>query len=215
MQTCIKLTFSQVWGVYACPLWKITDNGSGQIKNNRGKDCKFRNWKHAKQNLCMFSLLCLSDWLLSTTPPAQCPANEERSSSSGVILSPGFPSNYPNSQTCSWLLHMVPGTECVKRVQPVCVGLCVSEQNSSVCVCVCMYIHICINCVCLFYTVKDCLQCMLMQVYVSVKYAEMYEYFPACVCVCVVYTLYCVLQLFRLGFIWCYLVSQVTPSIYM
>uniref|UniRef100_A0A3P8W7T0 CUB and Sushi multiple domains 1 n=1 Tax=Cynoglossus semilaevis TaxID=244447 RepID=A0A3P8W7T0_CYNSE len=39
---------------------------------------------------------------------AQCPANEERSSSSGVILSPGFPSNYPNSQTCSWLLRMVP-----------------------------------------------------------------------------------------------------------
>ncbi|KAM7423965.1 hypothetical protein PAMA_000362 [Pampus argenteus] len=59
-------------------------------------------------------LMCkLNSHLLFEAPPptcqAQCPANEERSSSSGVILSPGFPSNYPNSQTCSWLLHMVPG----------------------------------------------------------------------------------------------------------
>lgn len=46
---------------------------------------------------------------LSGALAAQCPANEERTSSSGVILSPGFPSNYPNSQTCSWLLHMIPG----------------------------------------------------------------------------------------------------------
>uniref|UniRef100_A0A8C4F2R8 CUB and sushi domain-containing protein 1 n=1 Tax=Dicentrarchus labrax TaxID=13489 RepID=A0A8C4F2R8_DICLA len=59
-------------------------------------------------------LMCkLNSHLLFEAPPptcqAQCPANEERSSSSGVILSPGFPSNYPNSQTCSWLLHMVSG----------------------------------------------------------------------------------------------------------
>ncbi|KAM7014934.1 CUB and sushi domain-containing protein 1-like [Tautogolabrus adspersus] len=59
-------------------------------------------------------LMCkLNSHLLFEAPPptcqAQCPANEERASSSGVILSPGFPSNYPNSQTCSWLLHMVPG----------------------------------------------------------------------------------------------------------
>ncbi|XP_068442403.1 CUB and sushi domain-containing protein 1a isoform X2 [Clinocottus analis] len=59
-------------------------------------------------------LMCkLNSHLLFEAPPptceAQCPANEERSLSSGVILSPGFPSNYPNSQTCSWLLHMVPG----------------------------------------------------------------------------------------------------------
>uniref|UniRef100_A0A8D3BTG4 CUB and sushi domain-containing protein 1-like n=1 Tax=Scophthalmus maximus TaxID=52904 RepID=A0A8D3BTG4_SCOMX len=59
-------------------------------------------------------LMCkLNSHLLFEAPPptcqAQCPANEERSSSSGVILSPGFPSNYPNSQTCSWLLQMVPG----------------------------------------------------------------------------------------------------------
>uniref|UniRef100_A0A3Q3NCL8 CUB and Sushi multiple domains 1 n=1 Tax=Mastacembelus armatus TaxID=205130 RepID=A0A3Q3NCL8_9TELE len=59
-------------------------------------------------------LMCkLNSQLLFETPPpacqAQCPANEERSSSSGVILSPGFPNNYPNSQTCSWLLRMVPG----------------------------------------------------------------------------------------------------------
>ncbi|XP_068184525.1 CUB and sushi domain-containing protein 1a [Antennarius striatus] len=59
-------------------------------------------------------LMCkLNSHLLFEAPPptcqAQCPANEERSSSSGVILSPGFPGNYPNSQTCSWLLHMIPG----------------------------------------------------------------------------------------------------------
>nr|XP_043886771.1 CUB and sushi domain-containing protein 1-like [Solea senegalensis] len=59
-------------------------------------------------------LMCkLNSHLLFEAPPpsclAQCPANEERSSSSGVILSPGFPSNYPNSQTCSWLLRMVAG----------------------------------------------------------------------------------------------------------
>ncbi|XP_054625925.1 CUB and sushi domain-containing protein 1-like isoform X1 [Dunckerocampus dactyliophorus] len=55
----------------------------------------------------------LNSHLLFEAPPptcqAQCPANEERSSSSGVILSPMFPSNYPNSQTCSWLLRMLPG----------------------------------------------------------------------------------------------------------
>lgn len=40
--------------------------------------------------------------------PAQCPANEERSASSGMILSPGFPQNYPNSQTCSWIIKVQP-----------------------------------------------------------------------------------------------------------
>lgn len=53
------------------------------------------------------------------TLAAQCPANEERTSSSGVILSPGFPGNYPNSQTCSWLLHMIPGGCHVTSVQLV------------------------------------------------------------------------------------------------
>ncbi|XP_047218456.1 CUB and sushi domain-containing protein 1-like [Girardinichthys multiradiatus] len=59
-------------------------------------------------------LMCkLNSHLRFEAPPpkcqAQCPANEERFSSSGVILSPGFPGNYPNSQTCSWLLQMIPG----------------------------------------------------------------------------------------------------------
>ncbi|XP_023188305.1 CUB and sushi domain-containing protein 1 isoform X4 [Xiphophorus maculatus] len=59
-------------------------------------------------------LMCkLNSHLIFEDPPpkcqAQCPANEERFSSSGVILSPGFPGNYPNSQTCSWLLRMIPG----------------------------------------------------------------------------------------------------------
>ncbi|XP_032416301.1 CUB and sushi domain-containing protein 1 isoform X4 [Xiphophorus hellerii] len=59
-------------------------------------------------------LMCkLNSHLIFEDPPpkcqAQCPANEDRFSSSGVILSPGFPGNYPNSQTCSWLLRMIPG----------------------------------------------------------------------------------------------------------
>uniref|UniRef100_A0A8C6KSQ2 CUB and Sushi multiple domains 1 n=1 Tax=Nothobranchius furzeri TaxID=105023 RepID=A0A8C6KSQ2_NOTFU len=59
-------------------------------------------------------IMCkLNSHLLFEAPPpkceGKCPANEERFSSSGVILSPGFPGNYPNSQTCSWLLRMIPG----------------------------------------------------------------------------------------------------------
>ncbi|XP_043916396.1 CUB and sushi domain-containing protein 1-like [Protopterus annectens] len=37
---------------------------------------------------------------------AQCPANEIRTDSSGVILSPGYPFNYPNTQTCSWTIKV-------------------------------------------------------------------------------------------------------------
>ncbi|XP_019903180.2 CUB and sushi domain-containing protein 1 isoform X3 [Esox lucius] len=52
----------------------------------------------------------LNSHLQFESPPptceAQCPANEERTSSSGVILSPGFPKNYPNSQTCSWIIKV-------------------------------------------------------------------------------------------------------------
>ncbi|MBN3320802.1 CSMD1 protein, partial [Atractosteus spatula] len=40
---------------------------------------------------------------------AQCPLNEERTASSGVILSPGYPKNYPNSQTCSWTIKVQTG----------------------------------------------------------------------------------------------------------
>ncbi|XP_073531495.1 CUB and sushi domain-containing protein 1 isoform X2 [Phyllobates terribilis] len=43
------------------------------------------------------------------TCEAQCPANEIRQESSGVILSPGYPENYPNSQTCSWSIKVDPG----------------------------------------------------------------------------------------------------------
>ncbi|XP_072264529.1 CUB and sushi domain-containing protein 1 [Pyxicephalus adspersus] len=43
------------------------------------------------------------------TCEAQCPANEMRQQSSGVILSPGYPENYPNSQTCSWSIKVEPG----------------------------------------------------------------------------------------------------------
>ncbi|XP_074185389.1 CUB and sushi domain-containing protein 1 isoform X1 [Rhinolophus sinicus] len=39
---------------------------------------------------------------------AQCPANEVRTESSGVILSPGYPGNYLNSQTCSWSIRVEP-----------------------------------------------------------------------------------------------------------
>lgn len=47
--------------------------------------------------------------VLTLLPAAQCPANEVRTESSGVILSPGFPGNYFNSQTCSWSLRVDPG----------------------------------------------------------------------------------------------------------
>ncbi|XP_073482747.1 CUB and sushi domain-containing protein 1 [Aquarana catesbeiana] len=43
------------------------------------------------------------------TCEAQCPANDMRHESSGVILSPGYPENYPNSQTCSWSIRIEPG----------------------------------------------------------------------------------------------------------
>ncbi|XP_052607730.1 CUB and sushi domain-containing protein 1 isoform X1 [Peromyscus californicus insignis] len=45
------------------------------------------------------------------SPPtceAQCPANEVRTESSGVILSPGYPGNYFNSQTCAWSIKVEP-----------------------------------------------------------------------------------------------------------
>ncbi|KTG02859.1 hypothetical protein cypCar_00029462, partial [Cyprinus carpio] len=48
---------------------------------------------------------------------AQCPANEEHSASSGVILSPGFPKNYPNSQTCSWIIRVQPAFTIVIYVE--------------------------------------------------------------------------------------------------
>ncbi|XP_054557111.1 CUB and sushi domain-containing protein 1 [Talpa occidentalis] len=39
---------------------------------------------------------------------AQCPANEVRTESAGVILSPGYPGSYLNSQTCSWSIRVDP-----------------------------------------------------------------------------------------------------------
>ncbi|XP_070454474.1 CUB and sushi domain-containing protein 1 isoform X2 [Equus przewalskii] len=42
------------------------------------------------------------------TCEAQCPANEIRTESSGAILSPGYPGNYFNSQTCSWTIKVDP-----------------------------------------------------------------------------------------------------------
>uniref|UniRef100_A0A8C0UA60 CUB and Sushi multiple domains 1 n=1 Tax=Cyanistes caeruleus TaxID=156563 RepID=A0A8C0UA60_CYACU len=44
-----------------------------------------------------------------SSPSSQCPANEIRTESSGVILSPGYPGTYPNSQTCSWTIKVEPG----------------------------------------------------------------------------------------------------------
>uniref|UniRef100_A0A3Q3KHT9 CUB and Sushi multiple domains 3a n=1 Tax=Monopterus albus TaxID=43700 RepID=A0A3Q3KHT9_MONAL len=46
------------------------------------------------------------------TPPVcqvQCPAHEVRFDSTGVILSPGYPENYPNLQMCSWLINVEKG----------------------------------------------------------------------------------------------------------
>lgn len=41
--------------------------------------------------------------------PVQCPAHEVRFDSTGVILSPGYPENYPNLQMCSWLINVEKG----------------------------------------------------------------------------------------------------------
>lgn len=41
--------------------------------------------------------------------PVQCPALEVRFDSTGVILSPGYPENYPNLQMCSWLINVEKG----------------------------------------------------------------------------------------------------------
>ncbi|NP_444401.2 CUB and sushi domain-containing protein 1 precursor [Mus musculus] len=52
-----------------------------------------------------------SQLLFQGSPPtceAQCPANEVRTESSGVILSPGYPGNYFNSQTCAWSIKVEP-----------------------------------------------------------------------------------------------------------
>ncbi|XP_039595033.1 CUB and sushi domain-containing protein 1-like [Polypterus senegalus] len=46
---------------------------------------------------------------LSPSCEAQCPANEVRTESSGVILSPNYPGAYLNSQTCSWTVRVQPG----------------------------------------------------------------------------------------------------------
>ncbi|XP_067863040.1 CUB and sushi domain-containing protein 2 [Heptranchias perlo] len=40
---------------------------------------------------------------------AHCPVNEIHTDSSGVILSQGFPGNYPHLQTCSWIIKVDPG----------------------------------------------------------------------------------------------------------
>ncbi|XP_078449693.1 CUB and sushi domain-containing protein 3 isoform X2 [Lampetra fluviatilis] len=45
----------------------------------------------------------------SPTCQALCSTNEIRRESSGVILSPGYPSNYPNLQTCGWMLSVEKG----------------------------------------------------------------------------------------------------------
>ncbi|KAK3515036.1 hypothetical protein QTP70_003356 [Hemibagrus guttatus] len=46
------------------------------------------------------------------TPPVcqvRCPDNEVLFDSTGVILSPGFPENYPNQQICSWMISVEKG----------------------------------------------------------------------------------------------------------
>ncbi|TSK20132.1 CUB and sushi domain-containing protein 3 [Bagarius yarrelli] len=46
------------------------------------------------------------------TPPVcqvRCPDNEVLFDSTGVILSPGFPENYPNQQMCSWMISVEKG----------------------------------------------------------------------------------------------------------
>lgn len=54
-------------------------------------------------------LVPLSQLLSCSFFPVQCPAHEVRFDSTGVILSPGFPENYPNLQMCSWLINVEKG----------------------------------------------------------------------------------------------------------
>lgn len=68
------------------------------LKNNTG----FFSWKGNALFHCYSCFLVVSFL-------AQCPANEIRTESSGVILSPGYPGTYPNSQTCSWTIKVDPG----------------------------------------------------------------------------------------------------------
>lgn len=60
---------------------------------------------HREEAHCFIAILSV----LFVSFLAQCPANEIRTESSGVILSPGYPGTYPNSQTCSWTIKVEPG----------------------------------------------------------------------------------------------------------
>lgn len=183
-------------------------------------------------------LIALTGFLV--TPSAQCPANEERFSSSGVILSPGFPSNYPNSQTCSWLLRMIPGTVCILSV------------------CLSMGLHMCVGIIlwlktyhlhldatketdlftartkiwnlthslsemtlklCVIYLTLTCFilepdRPLCLHLVFQPKYA--YICIQLCMCLCICYTL-CVAcySTFALGSKWLLPPPQVTPSISM
>lgn len=62
--------------------------------------------------LFLLYLILLGQWLtllLVYLFTVQCPAHEVRFDSTGVILSPGFPENYPNLQMCSWLINVEKG----------------------------------------------------------------------------------------------------------
>lgn len=61
---------------------------------------------HEKETFYFIAILVV---FLIVSFLAQCPANEIRTESSGVILSPGYPGTYPNSQTCSWTIKVDPG----------------------------------------------------------------------------------------------------------
>lgn len=57
----------------------------------------------------VLSFIAIFIFLFIVSFLAQCPANEIRTESSGVILSPGYPGTYPNSQTCSWTIKVDTG----------------------------------------------------------------------------------------------------------
>lgn len=58
----------------------------------------------------LLTLFCGSLSALSLSlSTVQCPAHEVRFDSTGVILSPGYPDNYPNLQMCSWLINVEKG----------------------------------------------------------------------------------------------------------
>ena len=59
--------------------------------------------------MCVCVWACVLCSVCVCVYPVQCPAQDVRYDSSGVILSPGYPDSYPNLQMCSWSVTLEKG----------------------------------------------------------------------------------------------------------